>query len=553
MLIKKKRINLFKIIKKTTALFLAASVVSLFWLYTHKLIVAFDALESKVETIIDRLDAIDSRLDGFVRNSEKPLTAIENHMTDKQIASAEEVATTVYEYILKNELKPCSDQDYAAFRCKEMNAIFSAASFAIEDSKTSISLSAQELSTLQNYMINTALPYNYSSKEFADEDYRESTALYVLPYKVQYVYKDADDTEYSILIDYNNNIFLANGKGRVKVEFDFVRTVVLSTVYRMQNDSRVRFHDSNISFHEGNEKCSKLPDKYSTKYAELDELTERIYSYSIYPSIDDTFVFEVSASELIALYNFMLDTPSMNYSSALMSKQFKDGWLTIWDEYLYTSSSDDILWIGIEFTDKNANLYLSNRFDSREIPSLKVILDSSSTETKYQNVILSAIDTSVRPPEKPYYASYSDVNITWRPEQTENIASAKQLIDNMENFVRNNSLVITRRQDYTSYASSDMQEIWDKLYRQTLASPEKEEIKLSSKELSTLQYYMTNVALPESAGVPENPGEPITSVMDLNIGYTYNDGNGVAFDITILFDRELYLSCKGSNFIHVVT
>ncbi|MCI8291801.1 MAG: hypothetical protein HFJ25_06135, partial [Clostridia bacterium] len=285
--------------KKTTALFLAASVVSLFWLYTHKLIVAFDALESKVETIIDRLDAIDSRLDGFVRNSEKPLTAIENHMTDKQIASAEEVATTVYEYILKNELKPCSDQDYAAFRCKEMNAIFSAASFAIEDSKTSISLSAQELSTLQNYMINTALPYNYSSKEFADEDYRESTALYVLPYKVQYVYKDADDTEYSILIDYNNNIFLANGKGRVKVEFDFVRTVVLSTVYRMQNDSRVRFHDSNISFHEGNEKCSKLPDKYSTKYAELDELTERIYSYSIYPSIDDTFVFEVSASELI--------------------------------------------------------------------------------------------------------------------------------------------------------------------------------------------------------------------------------------------------------------
>ena len=474
-------------------------------------------------------------------------------MTDKQIASAEEVATTVYEYILKNELKPCSDQDYAAFRCKEMNAIFSAASFAIEDSKTSISLSAQELSTLQNYMINTALPYNYSSKEFADEDYRESTALYVLPYKVQYVYKDADDTEYSILIDYNNNIFLANGKGRVKVEFDFVRTVVLSTVYRMQNDSRVRFHDSNISFHEGNEKCSKLPDKYSTKYAELDELTERIYSYSIYPSIDDTFVFEVSASELIALYNFMLDTPSMNYSSALMSKQFKDGWLTIWDEYLYTSSSDDILWIGIEFTDKNANLYLSNRFDSREIPSLKVILDSSSTETKYQNVILSAIDTSVRPPEKPYYASYSDVNITWRPEQTENIASAKQLIDNMENFVRNNSLVITRRQDYTSYASSDMQEIWDKLYRQTLASPEKEEIKLSSKELSTLQYYMTNVALPESAGVPENPGEPITSVMDLNIGYTYNDGNGVAFDITILFDRELYLSCKGSNFIHVVT
>ena len=56
-----------------------------------------------------------------------------------------------------------------------------------------------------------------------------------------------------------------------------------------------------------------------------------------------------------------------------------------------------------------------------------------------------------------------------------------------------------------------------------------------------------------NTGVPENPGEPITSVMDLNIGYTYDDGNGAAFDITILFDRELYLSCKGSNFIHVVT
>ena len=387
---------------KETAIFLAFSVLAVSWVWCHRMQTAIDSAEIT-------LDRFEIACDGAMTTSNQLLPKLDGLVEGaifsyKPMTPTEEVATTVYNYIIENELQPSTPQDYTTLRSKEMNTIFSAASFAIEDSKTSISLSAQELSTLQNYMINTALPYNYSSKEFTDEDYRESTALYVLPYKVQYVYKDADDTEYSILIDYNNNIFLANSKGRVKVEFDLVRTVVLSTVYRMQNDPRVRFHNSNISFHEGNEKCSKLPDKYSTKYAELDELTERIYSYSIYPSIDDTFVFEVSASELIALYNFMLDTPSMNSSSALMSKQFKDGWLTIWDEYLYSSSSNDVLWIGIEFTDRNANLYLSNRFDSRKIPSLKVILDSSSTKTKYQNVILSAIDTSVRPPEKPYYA-----------------------------------------------------------------------------------------------------------------------------------------------------
>jgi len=515
-------------------------------------------MQTAIDSAEITLDRFEIACDGAMTTSNQLLPKLDGLVEGaifsyKPMTPTEEVATTVYNYIIENELQPSTPQDYTTLRSKEMNAIFSAASFAIEDSKTSISLSAQELSTLQNYMINTVMPYNYSSKEFADEDYRESTALYVLPYKVQYVYKDADDTEYSILIDYSNNIFLANSKGRVKVEFDLVRTVVLSTVYRMQNDPRVRFHNSNISFHEGNEKCSKLPDKYSTKYAELDELTERIYSYSIYPSIDDTFVFEVSASELIALYNFMLDTPSMNSASAIMSKQFKDGWLTIWDEYLYTSSSDDVLVIGIEFTDRNANLYLSNRFGSTQIPHLRVILDNSSTKTKYQNVILSAIDTSVHPPEKPYYASYSDVDITWLPEQTENITSTKQLVDNMENFIRNNDFIVTHRQDYASYASSDMQKIWDKLYSQTFVHPEKEEISLSSEELTTLQHYMTNVALPESAGVPENPGEPITSVIDLNIGYSYDDGNGVAFDITILFDRELYLSYKGSGFIHVVT
>lgn len=136
---------------------------------------------------------------------------------NKPATSVDEVVNNVYNYIVEYEIHPSADQDYAALQSEEMNNIFLVYSKAIENGKPSISLTSQELTNLQNYMIGTALPYMYSSPEFEDMDYRESTALYVLPYKVQYVYIDADDTEYSILIDYENNLFLCNVQGRIKV------------------------------------------------------------------------------------------------------------------------------------------------------------------------------------------------------------------------------------------------------------------------------------------------------------------------------------------------
>lgn len=467
----------------------------------------------------------------------------------KLFTSMEELVSEVYDYIIKNELQPTTEQDYKSFQSEELHNIFVQLTTidVFEDGRTSLGLSLQELNTLYNYMTKTALPYSYSSPEFADKEYHETTDLYHLPYKVQYVYKDRNIFDYSILIDYDNNLYLCNGKGRVKVEFDVVRTAALATVNQLLNSPRVRFHNCYVP-----ESISGEKDSTPIKYPELDTLTKRVYDYQSGPIHTGILTFDVSIDELASLYYFMSNTPSENKSRYLKEIHGEEFELNIWDYYLYKGASNDTLFIGIEYDGSNANLYLFGRNITGHVPLLKVALDTSSLANQYD--FLPADDISIRPPDEPIYLSYSDANITWYPEKTSNISSTKLLVSNVDNFIRNNELVIDlgHNQDYASYASEEMNDVWGKLTTAYYLQTDKEKVRLNSKDLTTLQHYMTEVALPSSGPVSENPDDDIETIASYFISYRYDDGDHKKFDIYIDWEKDLYLGYEG-EFIRVVT
>lgn len=193
-----------------------------------------------------------------------------------------------------------------------------------------------------------------------------------------------------------------------------------------------------------------------------------------------------------------------------------------------------ICFYGLSLSDRPNNLS----------PSEATSVAVSDSEAGYKS---TASASTSRTPET---VDLSDLSA---PYGTKPAASVDDVVCSVFNYVAEFEIVPCADQDYASYASSDMYRIWNKLHTQAIEHPEKNEIKLCSEDLTTLQHYMIEVALPDSASVPDDSYDIVDEIGDYHISYIYDDSHTAKFRIGIWYVDELYLSLDGNSMIYVTT